>query len=263
MRYWFHRYFEDPAEQTPYNSREGGYLYIWGGPYDAKEQLFDEFGSLIPEERIEEVGDELEGDGIYDWAPGPDHPDLEQVRQEWDDERRYDESPPEAEDDLDLIIDRLRSGLRPSYGDAYELERRREALQRLDQLKLALEAVAPQHGGIGHNRPPPDEDSLQVSVINDVREANEVIRKELAKPQPDALQIAEATSRLRKAFGWLGKKIDVAAESFAKGFGSAAGKATGIVVAASVGSNVPPLGKLIAEVVTYVSQWLSHVTMPF
>ena len=36
MLYWFRERFEDPVEETPYNSREGGYLYIWGGPYDAR-----------------------------------------------------------------------------------------------------------------------------------------------------------------------------------------------------------------------------------
>jgi hypothetical protein len=43
MHHWFHRNFEDPVQETPYNSQEGGYLYIWGGPYDAREQLYDEF----------------------------------------------------------------------------------------------------------------------------------------------------------------------------------------------------------------------------
>jgi hypothetical protein len=47
MRHWFHQNFEDPANETPCNSREGGYLYIWGGPYSAHEQLFDEFGSYL------------------------------------------------------------------------------------------------------------------------------------------------------------------------------------------------------------------------
>ena len=29
---WFHYFYEDPANETPYNGREGGYLYIKGGP---------------------------------------------------------------------------------------------------------------------------------------------------------------------------------------------------------------------------------------
>ena len=70
MRFWFAQYFEDPAEETPYNGEEGGYLYIWGGPYDAAEQLGDEFGDFIPEDRIQEVVAYVERGGIVDWAPG-------------------------------------------------------------------------------------------------------------------------------------------------------------------------------------------------
>jgi hypothetical protein len=35
MEEWFRKHFEDPAERTPYESAEGGYIYIWGGPFDA------------------------------------------------------------------------------------------------------------------------------------------------------------------------------------------------------------------------------------
>ncbi len=31
LRDWFFERYEDPANSTPYNSAEGGYLYIWGG----------------------------------------------------------------------------------------------------------------------------------------------------------------------------------------------------------------------------------------
>ena len=43
MTEWFFANFEDPAESTPYESAEGGYQYIWGGPYDAREVLEDAF----------------------------------------------------------------------------------------------------------------------------------------------------------------------------------------------------------------------------
>ena len=36
---WFHQNYEDPAESTPYESAEGGYIWIWGGPYDARDEL--------------------------------------------------------------------------------------------------------------------------------------------------------------------------------------------------------------------------------
>ena len=39
MRTWFYANYEDPAECTPYESAEGGYIYIWGGPYEPEEKL--------------------------------------------------------------------------------------------------------------------------------------------------------------------------------------------------------------------------------
>ncbi len=31
METWFRQHFEDAAERTPYESAEGGYIWIWGG----------------------------------------------------------------------------------------------------------------------------------------------------------------------------------------------------------------------------------------
>ena len=31
MRQWFDANYEDPVENTPYETAEGGYIYIWGG----------------------------------------------------------------------------------------------------------------------------------------------------------------------------------------------------------------------------------------
>lgn len=53
LKAWFHRNFEDPAESTPHNSAEGGYQYVWGGPYDSDEELRSEFEPLgVPDEVI-------------------------------------------------------------------------------------------------------------------------------------------------------------------------------------------------------------------
>jgi uncharacterized protein (UPF0332 family) len=68
MRTWFFQNFEDPAERTPYETREGGYIWIWGGPYEAQDELDAEFGGLIHDEVIEELSNEL--DAIcWVWAP--------------------------------------------------------------------------------------------------------------------------------------------------------------------------------------------------
>ena len=62
---WFRENFEDPAESTPY---DGGYVYIWGGPYEARDELEDAFGKIASERALEIAVDEVEGDG-WEWAP--------------------------------------------------------------------------------------------------------------------------------------------------------------------------------------------------
>lgn len=68
METWFRSMFEDPAERTPYESREGGYIWIWGGPYYASDELHAEFDGIVPDEVIEELAGKLSGEGI-EWAP--------------------------------------------------------------------------------------------------------------------------------------------------------------------------------------------------
>lgn len=59
MRTWFFANYEDPAERTPYESREGGYIYIWGGPYDAYEEISGVFEAYVPDDVIQDLVDEL------------------------------------------------------------------------------------------------------------------------------------------------------------------------------------------------------------
>ena len=59
MSEWFLANYEDPAHSLPYESREGGYIWIDGGPYDPHEELHAKFGEIVPEEVIEALGDEL------------------------------------------------------------------------------------------------------------------------------------------------------------------------------------------------------------
>lgn len=66
MREWFHENYEDPVVRTPYESAEGGYIYIWGGPYDANEEL-EIFGSFVESDIIEKLADELSED-CPDWT---------------------------------------------------------------------------------------------------------------------------------------------------------------------------------------------------
>ncbi|OBY05974.1 hypothetical protein BAE36_17380 [Rhizobium leguminosarum bv. trifolii] len=69
MVQWFHENYEDPAVRMPYESAEGGYQWIWGGPYDAGEQIGDEFSDISDQASIDEAAAEITGDGLSDWAP--------------------------------------------------------------------------------------------------------------------------------------------------------------------------------------------------
>ncbi|WP_339746370.1 hypothetical protein [uncultured Maricaulis sp.] len=67
MVQWFGEHFEDPAEHTSYISREGGYQWVLGGPYDARSELADNFPDE-DEEVINLATAELEAGGITEWA---------------------------------------------------------------------------------------------------------------------------------------------------------------------------------------------------
>ena len=77
MEGWFRSRFEDPAERTPYETAEGGYQWIWGGPFDAQEELENEFSSVVPNEVIEELVDDLQGECLQ-WAPTPQQEDYDE-----------------------------------------------------------------------------------------------------------------------------------------------------------------------------------------
>jgi hypothetical protein len=70
---WFLQHYADPEESCPYESREGGYQWIWGGPYDAEEELSDEWGGVFTEAFLAQVAEDLcEAHNCYAWSGAPD-----------------------------------------------------------------------------------------------------------------------------------------------------------------------------------------------
>lgn len=67
MREWFFSHFENPVENTPFESKEGGYIYIWGGPYNAREELISEFEEIVSDDVINELVAELEQECV-EWT---------------------------------------------------------------------------------------------------------------------------------------------------------------------------------------------------
>ncbi|MFA7944051.1 hypothetical protein ACEK06_16490 [Pseudomonas brenneri] len=102
MRTWFYARYQDPAQDTPYNGREGGYLFIHGGPHDPNDVIQERFDAIVEFDIMEELIDELhQGDGGYEWAP-VDH-DVEP----WDYEDFYSLLPVDRTDPLKMLIERL------------------------------------------------------------------------------------------------------------------------------------------------------------
>ena len=75
MRHWFNENYDSPDE-LPYDSGEGGYQWIWGGPYDAEEALQETFGGAIKDELIEELVSDL-NDISIEWSGKPDGTDFD------------------------------------------------------------------------------------------------------------------------------------------------------------------------------------------
>ncbi len=81
IRHWFDDRYTWPNE-LPYDSGEGGYQWIWGGPYDAKDALENEFGGIASDDAIKALVSELE-DISYEWSgkPSDDDYDHDQLSQ--------------------------------------------------------------------------------------------------------------------------------------------------------------------------------------
>jgi hypothetical protein len=257
--WWFNGMFEDPANETPYNGREGGYQYIWGGPYDASEELADEFDRLVSDKVIEQAIAEVESNGLLDWAPGRNHPDHDRAAAEYEEGRQQAE---EEKVELEEIERRLNSGIVPSFGDTWEKNHRAKILHEIHELKQVLPSDKPSHGGVGHNNPP-SEFQIEPAETKEIREATRVIRDELVKEKPDAKSVANAAGVFKTFLSWAAKKVDVGVDEFVKSFGKSAGVVAGpaaiAAIVAAVNLIVPILGKLFSTVI----EWLGYVTLPF
>jgi len=76
---WFNTYFEDPQNEMPYADKDSddNYQYPWGGPYDAAEQIGDEFSGKATDEAIQAAVEQVTSEGTFDWAPTSQHPDRQ------------------------------------------------------------------------------------------------------------------------------------------------------------------------------------------
>lgn len=224
---WFYANFENPVENTPFESAEGGYQYIWGGPYDAREEIENHFVNL-PEDLIEEVVSELEREAV-EWALSTN--------------RIFDEDP---RDDPELT--------------SYE-----ELQLRLDDLERAVARVEPHSSLIGSNHPPEnigvppyaDEDKAEIQkAIEALRKPEDEIAKEPVKAVEAAAILKSRGEKLQQFFARHGDKF---VESFASQLGKRAADSLAVAFWLKLA------GALIAayEAATWLLQSIGAVPVAF
>lgn len=198
IKSWFGENFEDPVETTPYISAEGGYQYIWGGPYNTRDIIENVFADSASDELIAAAIQEIEHNAT-EWVPNSN--------------RRQ---PPE-EDEL------------PEPTDAAALHA--EMHVRIAALEQALAHLPSASAGIGHNHPPePIEDvPLNYADREDLAKALAVLKAQpVAPPQDDSVTtvaaVATVTAQAEKAQSWLSRQLDVFASEAVKEAGKEFGK---------------------------------------
>ncbi|HEX8583124.1 MAG TPA: hypothetical protein VF680_01780 [Allosphingosinicella sp.] len=193
IKEWFYENFEDPVHAMPYNGREGGYLYIHGGPFEAADQIWGAFAGAAEDDEIEEAIDDIDAEGS-EWAPAG-----HRVRYPEEDE---------LEDPVAPLADRL-----AALGG--QLDRIESAVAAVREWQKGQGDEVP---GIGHNGPPEDDEELDLPGI----ETSIVeVRGELARSDPedaaDAAVVERAEGRFRRFYKWLKDQLTSAPKSIVQG----------------------------------------------
>lgn len=74
MWQWFTEHYGSPKNLCPNEPLDGGYQFIYGGPYDAKEELEREFGGFVGSKAIEKLVEKLNKESLF-WSGLPDPED--------------------------------------------------------------------------------------------------------------------------------------------------------------------------------------------
>jgi hypothetical protein len=197
MVQWFGGHFEDPVERLPYITAEGGYQWIYGGPYDASEEIQGEFYDVVDFDTMMEAVEQVQEEGLFGWAPKSDPSDYEEE--------------PEDDEARGPIVDG--DGERPPVVEAAappEPVARAEVLRRLDELEaLIIPLVAEpivRPAMMGHNQPPEDleiEQAVSRPEWRQVQSAIAEIREQAAAEIPSVEIVEQRSNRIRKALGAL------------------------------------------------------------
>ncbi len=215
IRGWFFQNFEDPAESTLYESAEGGYIFIWGGPYSAQEIIEDVFFGIVSEDVIKDVVKSLAIEA-FDWAPSSGriiYKDQEITR---------------------------------TYSDAISLYA--EMQLRITGLEDAL-AQLTSSPGIGHNNPPGsiDATSLSSQEVAELRDLLGTLKRQPATPVDNGAEAKAIAEKLKEKGKILGDiaSTELTKETVKKAFSSVATFIAGVVL--------PKIVDLVGKILEWIS----------
>lgn len=69
MIQWFRERYEDPAQETPWDSELGEYVFVHGGPYDPSDVIQDRFGEIVDYAVMAQAISALVAEVGHQWAP--------------------------------------------------------------------------------------------------------------------------------------------------------------------------------------------------
>lgn len=247
---WFHENYEDPAQETPYISAEGGYQYIWGGPYDAREELEDAFSGEADEDLIVEAVRRVERSGTREWAPSGNRilPENEEEMDHGDEDAGVlDGEIVDGDVDWPPVIAVPARPRPPAVSQD-------EVIARLDALERGLLQLTESTPPIGHNNPPEpisDAPPLTPEIQQGLRSDIQVVRTEIKSDSPNFGLIEKKAGIFRRMAARVGKWLGEVAN---KAITNVAG--AGIMAAAM--KYYPEIHKLLLDAFDAVMGWLPY-----
>jgi hypothetical protein len=290
MVQWFHENYEDPAVRLPYESAEGGYQWIYGGPYDAHEVIGDEFSDVAGLDQIEAAVTEVTSDGLFEWAPTAEAEDYDS-----DDDVEIIAPPdPRATTAGASFVGSAFAGSafatqdQASKRDAASEEptaRRRIPRTRLPRERVAVEGLGAERreqlpvGDVlteldrlaeslkyyqenlpprNHNHPPElvEPDPISPVELQVIVKVTLEVRVEIQQAQPDPVKLEAQAFALRRIAtsiaAWMGRKADLALDSTIK-WGAPIGAAWMFAHPENVSANLSAVADLLSRCAQYLN----------
>lgn len=176
IKRWFFHNFEDPVHETPWD--EGEYVYIWGGPYNARDVIEEYFDGEVSDATMQLAIAAIEEEGILYWAPHGRRIQPKTIR----------------------APARKRSS--PKRDRSHEIEKaHKKMLAALSDVDKEFGGFRPVPAGIGHNRPPEPIAApvLDGEDLSELREAVGLLRRQPRDVIVDLDRVKKAAQTLGNA----------------------------------------------------------------